>query len=226
MLLHTDKRIRVIIGHYGSGKTEFACNYALELAKKGNRKVVIADLDIVNPYFRSRERAKFLEKHGITVLSGLFDNEVSIDIPALGGIYGPLQNEDCDLILDVGGDNIGARVLRQYTQYLNQDNCDMFAVVNANRPGTQDLRGALNHIRAIEHEAWVKVTGLINNTHLLRETKPEDVIRGQKLLEEVSEALNVPILYAAILREYADELAKQLNIPVMPVDLIMRDEWM
>lgn len=102
----------------------------------------------------------------------------------------------------------------------------MFAVVNANRPGTQDLRGALNHIRAIEHEAWVKVTGLINNTHLLRETKPEDVIRGQKLLEEVSEALNVPILYAAILREYADELAKQLNIPVMPVDLIMRDEWM
>lgn len=226
MLLHTDKRIRVIIGHYGSGKTEFACNYALELAKKGERKVVIADLDIVNPYFRSRERAKFLEQHGITVLSGLFDNEVSIDIPALGGIYGPLQNEDCDLILDVGGDNIGARVLRQYYQYLNQDNCDMFAVVNANRPGTQDLRGALNHIRAIEHEAWVKVTGLINNTHLLRETKPEDVIRGQKLLEEVSEALNVPILYAAILREYADELAKQLNIPVMPVDLIMRDEWM
>lgn len=226
MLLHTDKRIRVIIGHYGSGKTEFACNYALELAKKGERKVVIADLDIVNPYFRSRERAKFLEQHGITVLSGLFDNEVSIDIPALGGIYGPLQNEDCDLILDVGGDNIGARVLRQYYQYLNQDNCDMFAVVNANRPGTQDLRGALNHIRAIEHEAWVKVTGLINNTHLLRETKPEDVLRGQKLLEEVSEALNVPILYAAILREYADELAKQLNIPVMPVDLIMRDEWM
>lgn len=103
MLLHTDKRIRVIIGHYGSGKTEFACNYALELAKKGERKVVIADLDIVNPYFRSRERAKFLEQHGITVLSGLFDNEVSIDIPALGGIYGPLQNEDCDLILDVGG---------------------------------------------------------------------------------------------------------------------------
>lgn len=225
-MLNKDKRIRIIIGHYGSGKTEFACNYAIELAKKNERRVVLADLDIVNPYFRSRERAKYLEKFGITVLSGLFDNEVSIDIPALGGIYEPLQNEDTNLILDVGGDNIGARVLRQYTQYLNQDNCDMLAVVNANRPGTSDLRGALNHIRAIEHEAWVKVTGLINNTHLLRETKPEDVIRGHKLLEEVSEALNVPILYAAILREHADELAKQLNIPVMPVDLIMRDEWM
>ncbi len=128
--------------------------------------------------------------------------------------------------MDVGGDNVGARVLRQYNEHFNQDNCSLMAVVNANRPETRTADGAVNHIRAIEFEAGMKVSGLINNTHLLRETKPQDVIEGHKLLMEVSDKLQVPILCVAILRAHVDELAAMIDVPVMPIDMIMRDEWM
>jgi hypothetical protein len=93
-----DKRIRVIIGHYGSGKTEFSINYAINLAKSG-QKVALADLDIANPYFRSREKSEFLESHGILVLSSYIKGS-GIDLPSISAdILGPLQNEDYDLIM-------------------------------------------------------------------------------------------------------------------------------
>ncbi|HHW95206.1 MAG TPA: ATP-binding protein [Mogibacterium sp.] len=225
-MLLDNKRIKIITGHYGSGKTEFACNYAIELAKNSKKNVVLADLDIVNPYFRSRERADFLKKYGITVVSGLLGNEASIDIPAIGGIYSSIMDSDTQLILDVGGDQAGARVLKQYTSYFDEKDSLLMAVINANRPGTADVDSAINHIRAIEYEAGMKVAGLINNTHFLRDTKPQVVLEGHKLVKKVSDKINVPILYATILREYADELAQVLDVPVMPIDLIMRDRWM
>ncbi len=225
--MFNDKRIRIIIGHYGSGKTEFSVNYARELAKVTDRKLALADLDIVNPYFRSRERAKFLEDMGVEVISSQLGNNVNFDLPSLSaGILRPLQNHDYDLILDVGGDHVGARVLKQYSQYLVKDDCDMFAVVNANRPETNEINGVLNHIRGIEMEAGIKVTGLINNTHLIWDTSVEDVMRGQKLLEEVSDKLNIPIVYVSVRRELIKELPDSVKGTVVPVDMIMRDLWM
>ncbi len=222
-----EKRIVIIIGHYGSGKTEFSCNYAIEYVKETGGDILLSDLDIVNPYFRSRERAAYLEEKGVTVMSSLLGNDVNIDLPAITAALNiPLKDGKTKTLLDVGGDQIGARVLRQYNDYIDDDDCDMFAVVNANRPETRDVEGALRHIEGIEFEAKRKVSGLINNTHMLRETSVEDVLRGQKLLEEVSDRLNIPIVYVSVIRKLVEELQGEIKVPIIPVDMIMRDEWM
>lgn len=222
-----EKRIVIVIGHYGSGKTEFCCNYALEYAREVGGEILLSDLDIVNPYFRSRERADFLEKHGITVMSSLLGNDANVDLPAITAALNiPLKDGHTKTVLDVGGDKIGARVLRQYNDTIDDEACDMFAVVNANRPETANLEGVINHIEGIEFEARRKVTGLINNTHMLRETSVEDVLRGQRLLEEVSRELNIPIVYVSVIRKLVEELQGEIKVPMIPVDMIMRDEWM
>ena len=187
-----DKRIRIIIGHYGSGKTEFSLNYAISLAEQG-RKVALADLDVVNLYFRSREKIKLLRSYGILVESSYIEGS-GADVPSISaGILGPLQNEDYDLIMDVGGDSAGARALGRYHKYLVPDKYDMFCVVNANRPKTQTVEDVIHHIEAIEKTSRAKVTGLINNTHLLRDTTARDILKGQDLCKRVSNASNIPI---------------------------------
>lgn len=220
-----DNRIRIITGHYGSGKTEFAVNYAVKLAKNG-RKVALADLDVVNPYFRSREKADLLSELGIKVI-GSSINASAADVPAVSAeIYAPLQDESYDVVLDVGGDPVGARALGRYHNYFKEGKYDMLFVINANRPETQDAQNTIKYLREIERASRAKVTGLINNTHLLKSTTAEDVLRGQKLAEEVSEALNIPIKYIVALEHVAKELPSNLNGEIFPITLYMREEWM
>lgn len=131
-----DKRIRIVTGHYGSGKTEFVVNYAIELAKQG-KNVAIADLDVVNVYFRSREKAEMLEALGIKVISGALGHNANLDLPAISaGVLGPLQDDSYDLILDIGGDSVGARVLARYKNMLVDGSYDLFCVFNGNREQT------------------------------------------------------------------------------------------
>ena len=224
--LNKDKRIRVIIGHYGSGKTEFAVNYALALNEVADH-VSLCDLDIVNPYFRSREKAEMLEDNGITVISGARGHHANLDIPMVSAsIIAPVQNPSEQVVLDVGGDAIGARVLARFKQYLVEGEYDMFCVVNAYREQTQDLAGVMEHIRNIEDTVGVKVTGLINNTHLLRETSVEDVLKGQELVMEVSKKLNIPIKYVSTLEKVTHQLPEDIEGEIFPIKMIMREEWM
>ncbi len=220
-----DNRIRMIIGHYGSGKTEFAVNYAINLAKEvGN--VALADLDVVNPYFRSREKYEQLQPFGVSVLSSYVKGSGS-DLPAVSAdVLAPLQDKVSNIILDVGGDSMGARTLGRYKEYFVPGEYDMFCVVNANRPETQDVAGVLHHIDTIERAARAKVTGLINNTHLLRHTTVEDVIKGQELCKKVSEVLNIPIKYIGVIEALVEELPKDLEGTVLPIKMIMREDWM
>ncbi|MBS7526022.1 ATP-binding protein [Fusibacter paucivorans] len=224
--ISNDKRIRIIIGHYGSGKTEFAVNYALALSKRG-KHVSLCDLDIVNPYFRSREKAEMLESAGITVISGARGHQANLDIPMISAaILGPLQQPEEQVILDVGGDSVGARVLARYHPNLKEGDYDMFCVINANREQTQDVQGVLSHIKAIEATAGLKVTGLINNTHMLRETTTEDVMRGQLLSEEVSRLLEIPVKYISTLSSVAAELEGSMAGEIFPIRMVMREDWM
>lgn len=224
-----DRRIRMIVGHYGSGKTEFSVNYAFRLADQG-RKTALVDLDIANPYFRSRERQRQLEEKGIRVYSNTFGYDITADLPAItAAVRAPLLDPECQTVVDVGGNDLGARILIQFEQFWRSPECDLFCVVNANRPETGTTAGALDHITRIEKETGLKMTGLINNTHLLRETTTADVIKGYRLCRELSEKLGIPLKYNCCAEDMMEELLSTKeteNLILFRMNLYMRDSWL
>lgn len=220
-----DKRIRIITGHYGSGKTEFSLNYAVKLAEAG-KKVALVDLDVVNLYFRSREKQDYLESLGIRVISSSI-HAPAVDVPAISAeVYSPLEDESYEGVFDIGGDSVGARTLGRYKEFLKEEDCDMFYVLNANRPETRTVDKAIEYLKSIESTARFKVTGIINNTHMLKSTTIEDVLRGQELALEVSQRLDIPIKYISCLEDVAKELPKDLGGEIFPMKLFMREDWM
>lgn len=221
-----DKRIRIIIGHYGSGKTEFSVNYAMKLKQATSSKVAIADLDIVNVYFRSREKQVMLEAQGIKVIASSIAGN-ALDLPAVAAdIITPLEDKSYEYVIDVGGDSVGARVLGRFKNYIEDGDYDMFMVVNANREQTMDLEGIKRHKETIEATSRLKVTGFINNTHLIRETTLEDVLKGDKLLKEASKELGIPIRYVSAMSHIASQIPDEVSGEILALDLIMRDQWM
>lgn len=220
-----DKRIRIIIGNYGSGKSEFSVNYAMKLANMG-KKVAIADLDIVNMYFRSREKREQLESMGIRVI-GSSINAPAVEVPSVSAeVYTPLQDDTYETVLDVGGDAVGARALGRYVNYFKEGNYDCFFVLNANRPDTQKLDDVLEYIEKIQDVARIKVTGLVNNTHLLKETSVEDILRGQKLALEVEAKTGIELKYISVLENIVPDIPGGLKGEIFPIKLTMREEWM
>lgn len=221
-----DKRLVIVIGHYGSGKTEFSVNYAVKM-KEMFENVSIADLDIVNPYFRSREKRDFFEKIGIKLYDSSIRN-TAVDLPALPAeLMGVILNENEKSILDVGGDPVGARVLARYAEQIKNTPYDMLYVINGNRPETNTVEGVLKYMKLIEATSKLKITGLINNTHMLKDTKVEDVEFGHELTKKVSWETDIPIRYEAVINETAVKIKNQEIIEkLFPINLYMREDWM
>ncbi|MDW7667470.1 MAG: ATP-binding protein [Bacillota bacterium] len=221
-----DKNLTIIVGHYGSGKTEFAVNYAVK-SKSDYEKVNLIDLDIINPYFRSRERKKELQELNIKVIESSIQNK-NLDLPSLSpGINGAINESKSKTIIDAGGDPIGAKALSRYYNQIRKKDYDMFLVVNANRAETQTVEKVIEYCNKIQGASRLIVTGLINNTHLLKATTTEDVYKGKKLVEEVSEKLNIPIKYHSAMRKIADEINNKTNeLKIFPLHLYMRENWM
>lgn len=225
-MIKNDKRIRIIIGHYGSGKSEFSMNYVTKLRDLTDAKVAISDLDIVNVYFRTREKRDFLQSKNIMPIDSSIQ-ATSLDLPAVSAqVTAPLTDKSYDYVIDVGGDDVGARVLGRFSHLVEKGDYDMFCVVNANREQTQTTSDVINHIRAIENSSKLKVTGLINNTHLVRETTIEDILKGQELVKEVSNITNIPIKYVTCLESLIPQLPTNLDGDVFPINLYMRECWM
>lgn len=223
--MKNDKRVRIVIGHYGSGKTEFSLNYVTKLANL-DKKTMLVDLDVVNLYFRSREKAKELTNMGIKVIGGSI-NSSAIDIPTIPGeVVTAFQDKSYDAVLDVGGDPAGARTLGRYVEYLTEGNYDMFFVLNANRPETQTVEKTIEYMTMIEDTARAKVTGIVNNTHMLKSTSIDDVLKGYKLALEVSEVTGVPLRYNVVLEDLASQLPQDLKGEIFTIELMMREEWM
>ena len=220
-----DHRIRIITGNYGTGKTEFSVNYAMKLAEQ-NEKTALVDLDIVNLYFRSREKQELLENKGVRVISSSIQGR-GADLPAVSAeVASPLQDRTYQVVLDVGGDATGARILGMYAEYFEEGHCDMFFVVNANRPDSQTKDDVLRHIEAIARVSKMGPTALVNNTHLLRQTSLEDLERGQRLCREVSAQTGLPIRYVSVLESLADQIPQSYEGQVFPIQLSMREGWM
>lgn len=216
------KRMQIITGHYGSGKTEYAVNLALNMAKR-MENVVLADLDIVNPYFRSYEQTKRLEDAGVKVIVTSCGGVA--DIPALNPeVMSVFQQEKWNGVLDIGGDPIGARVLARFAYQIKEDAYDLLFVLNANRPETKDVESALQYMRGIEAECHLKVTGIVNNTHLCGETTPDEIRKGAVLAAAVSRETNIPVLCHVAETRFAESLS-DLPEPVFPITIQMKKPW-
>ena len=217
------KRIQIITGHYGSGKTEYAVNLALHLAQT-TENVALADMDIVNPYFRSYEQAKRLEDAGIRVIVTSCGGIA--DIPAINPeVMSIFQQEKWTGVLDIGGDPIGARVLARFAPQLKSEDFDLLFVLNANRPETKDVESALQYMRGIEAECRQKVTGIVNNTHLCGETTAEEILKGAELAHALSERTSLPVIHHAVQRKFVEQVQDKLPEPVLPMNIYMKKPW-
>ena len=216
-------RITIITGHYGTGKTEFAVNLALALARERPR-VMLADLDIVNPYFRSRERRDLLESAGIRLISSSQACS-DADVPALPAeLLAILENRDIRGILDIGGDPVGARVLARFQPKIVQEDYQLIFVLNANRPEVREAEHAIAHLRSIEAVTGLTCSGIVNNTHLCGETTPAEIRKGAALAEAVSWQTGIPILCHTAEVRFADAVS-DLREPVFPITINMKKPW-
>lgn len=218
------KRIQIITGHYGSGKTEFAVNWAISLARQGVKNVALADLDIVNPYFRSYEQTQRMEQEGIQVIVTSCGGVA--DIPAINpAVLSVFQNKELHGVLDIGGDPIGARVLARFQPQLTGEDFDLLFVLNANRPETATVETAVTYLRGIEAECHQMVTGIVNNTHLCAQTTPEEILKGAELAHALSKTTGIPVVCHAAHRKFAPALQEQLSEPVFPMEIYMKKPW-
>lgn len=225
-MLINDKRIRIITGHYGSGKTEFAVNYAVKLSDLG-RKVAVADMDVVNPYFRSRECESIFKEKNIELL-GFILKEHGMDLPAVSGnVMKPFTDTSYDYIIDLGGSSGGAKAFSSFRDLINSNLCDLFFVLNANRPETMDVDSALAELDSIEGALNMKVTGIINNTHLIWETTIDDIRRGDELARAVSKKRNIPIKYTSFKHDLEDLLPNnEFAGDLFSLQMFNRKSWM
>jgi hypothetical protein len=185
---------------------------------------MLADLDIVNPYFRSRERRPLLEKAGVRVISSSQACS-DADVPALPAeLLTILENREIRGILDIGGDPVGARVLARFQPKIVQEDYQLIFVLNANRPEVRDAESAAAYLRSIEAVTGLTCSGLVNNTHLCGETTPAEIRKGAALAQEVSRQTGIPILCHTAERRFLESLS-DLGEPVFPIAINMKKPW-
>jgi hypothetical protein len=221
-----EKRINIFTGHFGSGKTEVAVNYALKLAE-ANFKTAIVDFDIINPYFRTADAKAELEKNNIHVILPMYAN-TNVDIPSIPPeIYSMFQNKEYKVVLDVGGDDLGAKAVSRFKEEIINDDYEMFFVINTRRIMTDTPEKILEMIALIEDGANIKVTKLINNSNLLEETTPEIILEGNIIISKVSEILGIPIAITAGMEEIISGLSSQQlsNSELLPMSKLIHLPW-
>ena len=209
------KRLTLFAGHYGSGKTNIAVNYALHLAGEGKR-VCIADLDIVNPYFRTKDSAAALEAAGVELISPQFANS-NVDLPALPAeSYRLVQDHGTYGVMDIGGDDRGAYALGRYVPYIKEENDYRMAfVVNFMRPLTTTAEDALEVMREIEAACGLPFTCIVNNTNLGRETTKEILDDSRERLERLCELSGLPLWLTTV----EQRLVNEMEGPVLGLNL-------
>lgn len=202
------KRITLFCGHYGSGKTNIAVNYAKHLNSKG-LKTVVVDLDIVNPYFRTKDSEKELEALGIEVIALPFANS-NVDLPSIPAeSYSVFNRKDVYAVFDIGGDDSGAYVLGRFAPYVTEDNFDNLYVVNFNRPLTRTADEAFEVLKEVENASHIPFTGIVNNTNLGEETTVENIVLSNKEALELAESASLPLVMTTVRKDLANKVELQ-----------------
>lgn len=200
------KRITLFAGHYGSGKTNIAVNYAFKLRQQG-LEVAVADLDIVNPYFRTKDSEKELKEAGIRLICSEFASS-NVDLPSLPqDIYSVIDDRSEYAVMDIGGDDRGAYALGRYSESIVRENdYEMYLVINMYRPLTRDAYSTLEVMNEIEKAASMKFTAIINNSNLGEETTSQDVLGSLKYADEVSKLTGLPVAMTTVKKTLYKEL--------------------
>ena len=220
-VLPPQTRLFTVVGHFGSGKTEFAVNLALRLREE-REQVALADLDVVDPYFRSRECAPLLRKKGIRLISSA-NTCRDADLPSMPAeVNVLLDNPGLTGVLDIGGDPSGARVLARYRRALGENGAALLCVINASRPLSDTADKCIDYVRRIEDACGMAVTALVSNTHCCHLTEVDDVLAGAGMAREVSEKTGIPILCHCAPRKLAAEVPLE---HVFPLELFMKKPW-
>jgi len=216
-------RVLIVTGHYGTGKTEFSVNLALDLARAGER-VMLADLDIVNPYFRSRERKEALAGAGVRVITSSQACS-DADVPAIPAeVLTILEDGSCRGVFDIGGDPEGARVLARFQPKIVREDYQLLYVSNANRPEARTPGRAVEYLRAIEGVTGLRCGGIVNNTHLCGETTVRDIQKGAALAEAASGETGIPVVCHVAEEKIAEQLA-DWEKRVYPITIKMKKPW-
>lgn len=215
------KRITIFAGHYGSGKTNIAVNYAKYLHNKG-LKVSVADLDIVNPYFRTKDSSKDLEEAGIKLICSPYANS-NVDVPALPQeLYSVIDDTSYYSVLDVGGDDRGALALGRFVPALKIENSyEMLLVINCFRPLSRNPEDTVEIMKEIEAACGLKFTGIANNSNLGEITTADDILSSVEYAEKISEYTGLPIRMTCVKDTLAaDEKLQHLK----PFSLQLQDK--
>jgi hypothetical protein len=219
-----NKRISIFTGHFGSGKTEVAVNYAIKLSELSN-KVAIVDFDIVNPYFRTTDAKHDLENRGIWVVTPMYAN-TNVDVPALPPEINTLfEKKEYKVVFDIGGDDLGARVLSRYNNEILADDYEMFFVINTRRPMTDTIEKIEEMMMDIEFSSRLKITALVNNTNLLQATTADDIMEGRDIIEKISCKFGIPIAFTSGFRSALQPLEEKMDGPFMYMDKLIKLPW-
>ncbi len=214
------KNITFLTGYYGSGKSEVAVNIAVQ-----KKLDMVVDLDIINPYFRSREMEDELTKLGIKTISSDLDYKTHVDLPFISRkIFMPFHNQSIRAVYDLGGNDLGAKLMRQFDDYHSVD-VDLFLVINIYRQESANEDLILKLINKIEGMSGFKVTGLINNSNLLRETTIQDILEGNRIVKNVSEITGLPIIYTTVW-EKINLLDTEFAGELLRLKLYFRKDWL
>ena len=205
------KRVTLLAGHYGSGKTNIAVNLAMKQKREGF-DVTVADLDIVNPYYRTKDSEEELKAAGIPLISSPFANS-NVDLPALPQeLYRIVDETDTHMVVDIGGDDRGAYALGRFAQKLKDENdYEMILVINKYRPLTADEKDAVAIMKEIEEAGHLPFTAIVNNSNLGKETTAEDVLASVSYAEKMAKDTGLPLLLTTVREDLLPELTGKID---------------
>ena len=218
------KRITIFAGHYGSGKTTAAVAYAKKLREQ-HEKVMIVDIDLINPYYRTKDAQEELDSLGIQVISPTYAN-TNIETPSVPAqVMAAFSQKDTYVVFDAAGDDDGAVVLSRFFVEFSQEDYDFFMVVNTKRPLTRDAESIIIYKDDIERASRMRFTGLVNATNLGEETTVSDILEGEEIVNEVANVTNLPNRYTFVWSKLMEELPSALKNKATAVQLFHKKPW-